>query len=127
MFRDAFAHASTIDRSDIAITQGLLDTPEEEEVEEIDYLVCDNCGNESWYIVVPKPNEKAVAFFQVQICTKCGFAVRIDYKLISVTRSQISSLEDLLSNMEEESANGRNFLAVQKPLEKSRKKCKYAS
>ena len=81
MIGDAFAHASTIDRSDIAIMQGLLDTLEEEEVEEIDCLVCDNCGNESWYIVVPKPNGRAVAF-QVQICTKCGFAVQIAYRPI---------------------------------------------
>jgi hypothetical protein len=52
MIGEAFAHASPIDGSDIAVTQGLADTPEEEEVEEIGYLVCDNCGNESWHIVV---------------------------------------------------------------------------
>ena len=81
IFGDAFAYASPIDGSGIAITQGLLDTSEEEEVEEIDYLVCDNCGNDSWYIVIPNPHGKAVAY-QVQICTKCGFAVEIAYRPI---------------------------------------------
>lgn len=81
MIGEAFAYASPIYGSDIAIAQGLLDTREEEEVEEIDYLVCDNCGNESWYIVVSNPNGRAVAF-QVQICTKCGFAVQIAYRPI---------------------------------------------
>jgi len=57
---------------------GPVDTLEEEEIR---YLVCDNCGNDSWYIVVPSPYGKADAS-QVQICTKCGFAVEIAYKPI---------------------------------------------
>jgi len=64
------------------------------------FIVCDKCGNDSWYIVGPNPHVK-IPLCQVQICTKCGFALILRYELVSATCMQIFNLEDLLAEMVE--------------------------
>ncbi len=80
------------------------------------FVVCDECGNDSWYIVGPNPHGK-MPLCQVQICTKCGFAVRITYKLVSAARIQISNLGDLLAKIGDENKNGQNSSAIQGTFE----------
>jgi len=64
------------------------------------FIVCDKCGNDSWYIVGPNPHGE-IPLCQVQICAKCGFALILRYELVSATRMQIFNLEDLLAEMVE--------------------------
>jgi len=64
------------------------------------FIVCDKCGNDSWYIVGPNPHGKT-PLCQVQICAKCGFALILRYELVSATRMQISDLEALLAEIGE--------------------------
>jgi len=64
------------------------------------FIVCDKCGNDSWYIVGPNPHGK-IPLCQVQICTKCGFALVLRYELVSAACMQISNLENLLEEMVE--------------------------
>jgi len=66
----------------------------------VGFTVCDKCGNDSWYIVGPNPHGK-IPLCQVQICTKCGFALILRYELVSARLMQIFDLEDLLAEIVE--------------------------
>ena len=44
------------------------------------YMVCDKCGNDTWYIIVSNPYKHGQAC-HIQVCSKCGFAVEVIYEV----------------------------------------------
>lgn len=63
------------------------------------YMVCDKCGNDTWYIVGSKPYEDMPAY-QIQLCSKCGFAVKVTYEIKEVKFLEPEELlKELKSNL----------------------------
>ena len=44
------------------------------------YMVCEKCGNDKWYLIVPNPYKHGQTY-QIQVCSKCGFAVEVIYEV----------------------------------------------
>jgi len=62
------------------------------------YMVCDKCGNNKWYLIVPNPYKHGQAY-QIQVCSKCGFAVEVIYE---VKNFKFLKPDELLSKLKKE-------------------------
>ena len=62
------------------------------------YMVCEKCGNDKWYLIVPNPYKHGQAY-QIQVCSKCGFAVEVIYE---VKNFRFLKPDELLSKLKRE-------------------------
>ncbi len=68
-------------------------------------IICDKCGNDTWYVIGPKPYEDAPTY-QIQVCTKCGFATKITYKLVDV---KLLEADDALEELKKNSKSNQKY------------------
>ena len=59
-------------------------------------MVCDKCENAIWYIV---GSAEEIPPYLIQVCSKCGFAVKVTYELKDI---KFLEQEELLKELKEE-------------------------